>query len=232
MMFFTLIDPLRISTGPGVSATPFVTHAEACRDVDRNRDSVLVPERAVKAPDAQSSTVPGVSNRALFQAAAVLRGNDRAAGTAPIGSFFRAMWYTVAMATPSAEMILGLEPGGEGLVRAVRSGLPVSAFASVAGYTQLTRETLARAAGIPLRTVQRRTTSSRLKRDESDRLARVARIYALAETVLGSRQAAEQWMLSPNWALDGARPVDQIDTDVAGREVEDALGRIDDGTFA
>jgi putative toxin-antitoxin system antitoxin component (TIGR02293 family) len=136
------------------------------------------------------------------------------------------------MSTATAEMILGLEPGGEGLVKAVRSGLPVSSFSAVAGYTQLTRETLARAAGIPLRTVQRRTASSRLKRDESDRLARVARIYALAETVLGSRQAAEQWMLSPNWSLDGARPVDQIDTEVAGREVEDSLGRIDNGTFA
>jgi putative toxin-antitoxin system antitoxin component (TIGR02293 family) len=136
------------------------------------------------------------------------------------------------MTTPRVELILGLKPSGEGLVQAVRAGLPLSAFASVAAYTQLTRETLATVSGIPLRTVQRRAATSRLKRDESDRLARVARIYALAETVLGSREAAERWMLSPNWALDGVRPVDQIDTEVAGREVEDALGRIDDGVFA
>jgi putative toxin-antitoxin system antitoxin component (TIGR02293 family) len=136
------------------------------------------------------------------------------------------------MTSTRVEMILGLEPGGEGLVQAVRAGLPLSAFAAVAGYTQLTREMLAAVAGIPLRNVQRRAATSHLKRDESDRLARVARIYALAETVLGSRDVAERWMLSPNWALDGARPIDQIDTEVAGREVEDALGRIDEGVFA
>jgi uncharacterized protein (DUF2384 family) len=50
--------------------------------------------------------------------------------------------------------------------------------------------------------------------------------------VLGSRQAAEKWMRSPNWALGGARPIDQIDTDGTGREIEDALGRIADGGFA
>jgi putative toxin-antitoxin system antitoxin component (TIGR02293 family) len=82
------------------------------------------------------------------------------------------------------------------------------------------------------RTIQRRAAASGLKRGKSDRLTRVARVYALAETVLGSREAAERWMLSPNWALDGVRPIDQIDSDIPGREIEDALGRIADGGFA
>lgn len=58
---------------------------------------------------------------------------------------------------------------------------------------ELTHEALAEAAAIPLRTVQRRRNSSprRLHRDESDRLARIARLYAFAETVLRSREAAE-----------------------------------------
>jgi putative toxin-antitoxin system antitoxin component (TIGR02293 family) len=129
----------------------------------------------------------------------------------------------------SIERILGLKHEG-GLIDAIGRGLPVASFRSVATYANLTRETLAKAADIPLRTVQRRT--ARLKRDESDRLARVARIYALAETVLGSREAAERWMLAPNWALDDARPLDLLETEVAAREVEDALGRIDEGIFS
>jgi putative toxin-antitoxin system antitoxin component (TIGR02293 family) len=68
--------------------------------------------------------------------------------------------------------------------------------------------------------------------DESDRLQRVARIYALAEAVLGSRVTAERWMVTPNWSLDDMRPLDLLDTEVSAREVEDALGRIDEGAFA
>jgi len=63
-------------------------------------------------------------------------------------------------------------------------------------------------------------------------VARVARIYALAETVLGSRATAERWMITPNWSLDNMRPLDLLDTEVSAREVEDALGRIDEGAFA
>ena len=138
------------------------------------------------------------------------------------------IWYTGYMS--SAEAILGLKTGAEGLVDAVRLGLPIKSFTLVAEYTALSRQQLAAAAGIPLRTVQRRP--ARLRPDESDRLARVARIYALAEAVLGSRAMAERWMVTPNWSLDDMRPLDLLDTEVSAREVEDALGRIDDGAFA
>ncbi len=73
----------------------------------------------------------------------------------------------------SAEAILGLKTGAEGRVDAVRLGLPIKSFTLVAEYTALSRQQLAAAAGIPLRTVQRRP--ARLRPDESDRLARVAR---------------------------------------------------------
>ncbi|MBC5800220.1 MAG: DUF2384 domain-containing protein [Candidatus Eremiobacteraeota bacterium] len=39
-------------------------------------------------------------------------------------------------------------------------------------------------------------------------------------------------MRAPNWALDGARPVEMLNTEIAAREVEDAPGRIQDGIFA
>jgi uncharacterized protein (DUF2384 family) len=38
-------------------------------------------------------------------------------------------------------------------------------------------------------------------------------------------------MKTPNHALDGARPVDELDSEVAAREVEDLLGRIRQGVF-
>lgn len=141
-------------------------------------------------------------------------------------------WYTrgVASTAQLIQVILGIETATEGLVVLVREGLPVQSFAAVAAHTGLSREALGRVAHIQVRTVQRR--KGRLQRDESDRLTRVARIYAMAEAVLGSRDAAERWMGAPNWALDGARPLEMLDTEVAAREIEDTLGRIDDGIFA
>lgn len=115
----------------------------------------------------------------------------------------------------------------------VDAGLLVRAFESLVDYANITRLDLARAANIPLRTVQRREASQarKFERDESDRLARVARMYAMAEDVLGSRAEAQRWMKTPNRSLDGARPLDELDTDVAAREVEDLLGRIRYGVF-
>ncbi|GAC1598482.1 MAG: hypothetical protein NVS3B28_30470 [Candidatus Velthaea sp.] len=136
--------------------------------------------------------------------------------------------------TDRTTAILGLT-NKRSLMEAVRAGLPVSSFASVVAYTRLTQEALAGAANISLRTVQRRLKESRSARfalDESDRLARVARMYAYAESILGSRERAESWMKTPNWALDGTLPLALLDTEISAREVEDALGRIDDGTFA
>ena len=124
-------------------------------------------------------------------------------------------------------------PAGETLRVLVDRGLVVKSFASLVAYADLTRADLAQAADIPLRTVQRREASrgGKFERDESDRLARVARLYAMAEDVLGSREAAQRWMKSPNRALDGARPLDELETEVAAREVEDVLGRIRYGIF-
>jgi len=148
------------------------------------------------------------------------------------------MWYAWVVVKDRIVSILGLAARaakpGPNLADLVHEGLPVASFDAVASYTHLTREALARVAAIPLRTVQRRATTAarRFERDESDRLARIARLYAFAEDVLGSREAAETWMGTPNRALDGARPLDQLVTEIAAREVEDLLGRIRYGVFA
>ena len=131
--------------------------------------------------------------------------------------------------------ILGVKPkaGSRSLRFIVDTGLLVKAFESLVDYANITRIDLARAANIPLRTVQRREASRarRFERDESDRLARVARLCAMAEDVLGSCDEAQRWMKSPNRALDGMRPLDELDTEIAAREVEDGLGRIRYGIF-
>ncbi|TAM77608.1 DUF2384 domain-containing protein [bacterium] len=115
----------------------------------------------------------------------------------------------------------------------VERGFPSKSVDVLAEYTGLGRKRLAETASIPTRTLERRVArSERLRPDESDRLARIARIYALAEEVFGLKSVAERWMEEPNRALDGRRPLEELSTEVAAREVEDALGRIRDGAFS
>lgn len=150
------------------------------------------------------------------------------------------MWYTrlMTIVEQRAVEILGLRPPkGRGVANALRAvvetGLTARVFESLVNYAHISRSDLAHAANIPLRTVQRREAGrgGKFERAESDRLARVARLYATAEDVFGAPDVAQEWMKTSNRALDGARPLDELETDIAAREVEDLLGRIRYGVF-
>jgi putative toxin-antitoxin system antitoxin component (TIGR02293 family) len=135
--------------------------------------------------------------------------------------------------------ILGLrqrrtKAGTPSITELVKAGFPLSAFDAVLSHAHVSSEQLASVVSISPRTLQRRraTPKPMLDRVESDRVARVARLYALAAEVLGSDDAARTWMLTRNRSLDNARPFALLETEGEAREVEDALGRIQHGTFA
>ena len=86
---------------------------------------------------------------------------------------------------------------------------------------------------VPPRTLtHRRQRHERLSRDESDRAVRLARIVALAETVLGDRAAAIGWLSTPKRRFDGASPLDTAESEAGARLVEDLLWQADEGYFA
>ena len=62
--------------------------------------------------------------------------------------------------------------------------------------------------------------------------ARLARIYVKAVELIGDEAKAAQWLLTPNRALGGKRPMDQLNTDLGTRAVEDVLGRIAYGVYS
>src|SRR5437016_14118915 len=108
------------------------------------------------------------------------------------------------------------------LAQLVRKGLPASAVTALDEKLDLGHKVLSRKLGIPQRTLTRRLSQrSRLTAAESDRTARLARVYADAVEMIGDEKRAVQWLLTPNRALDGDRPLDRVDTDVGAREVED-----------
>ncbi len=85
---------------------------------------------------------------------------------------------------------------------------------------------------IPSRTLQhRRARRERLTLEESDRVLRIVRILASAESVYGSRERALAWLRKPHPRLEGRSPLSLVKTDTGSRIVEELLIQIDEGMF-
>jgi putative toxin-antitoxin system antitoxin component (TIGR02293 family) len=83
-----------------------------------------------------------------------------------------------------------------------------------------------------MRTRKKESKPSRLDPVTSDRLYRLARIYAMASEVLGGIDQAKKWLHSPQMGLNNRLPLDLISTEAGSQEVKDLLGRIEHGVFA
>jgi putative toxin-antitoxin system antitoxin component (TIGR02293 family) len=132
------------------------------------------------------------------------------------------------------EVILGKRAHhGGAMAEMIREGLPVKALFLLAERLDLRQAEISEKIGIPQRTLTRRITQhSRLTPTESDRTVRLAQVYATAAETLGNGDKAAAWLKTPNRALRGGRPIDQLDTDPGVREVEDVLGRIAYGVYS
>jgi putative toxin-antitoxin system antitoxin component (TIGR02293 family) len=114
----------------------------------------------------------------------------------------------------------------EDMSAAIRAGFPHTAVEGLLESSGLSLREVATSLDLSLRSLQRRKGQGRLARYESDRLYRLARLVALAEYFLGSRQLAIDWLKRPNYVLGGVAPLSVVDTELGARQVENILGRI------
>ena len=114
----------------------------------------------------------------------------------------------------------------------VREGLPFESFESLRRHLDSTQSEMADLLMISLKTIQRRKKEKRLTPEESDRLARVARVFARARMLFGDDQKALLWLRSPLPALGGRLPWEFLDTDIGVERLEDLLGRIAHGAYS
>ena len=120
------------------------------------------------------------------------------------------------------------------LADAVEAGLPTRALVHVVEEVggSLGTQAVYRVVG-NVRTLQRkRATDARLSADESDRLARLARILVRAEAALGARDKAVRWLQRENRALGGRVPLSLLHSDAGAVAVERILGRIEHGVYS
>lgn len=90
-----------------------------------------------------------------------------------------------------------------------------------------------KALGMSVRTVQRRDDASArpLNQEQSGRTWLLAEVMAKAIAVMGTREDAERWLVSPAIGLERRRPVDLMATPAGVKLVEDFLERLRYGVY-
>jgi putative toxin-antitoxin system antitoxin component (TIGR02293 family) len=115
------------------------------------------------------------------------------------------------------------------IIASIKEGLPATALDRLSREIGVPENKLATTVNIAQRTLTRRKKEGRFNTAESERVLRIARLYERALEVLGDVKATQAWFTSPVKGLGYKTPLDFADTEPGAKEVEDLLGRIEDG---
>ncbi len=118
------------------------------------------------------------------------------------------------------------------IVATLKQGLSFEAFERLCAELEINQARLAEVCGIAPRTLARRKQEGRLQFSESERVYRVAALFDRATEVLGSTEEARRWFKAAARSLGGVAPLEYADTEIGAREVEDLLGRLEQGVFS
>ncbi len=141
------------------------------------------------------------------------------------------VWHNVYM-SQGPTTVLEPSPAFAFSWRDIERGVPLRALEDFSIYSGLPLKELLEVV-IPARTLKhRRNRNEPLSLEESDRLARVARLYELGVKVFGDRDKARRWLSKPKIRFDERSPLSVMHTDLGGRSVEEMLYQIDEGMFA
>ena len=124
-------------------------------------------------------------------------------------------------------VVVETKRGAAGAVRGVT--LKYRAVERLSAFLRASPPQLMRVIEINERTAQRRKEQGALTSEESDRLARVARVTRRAVDAFGDEAQALEWLRRTNRTLGGSPPLELLGTDAGAELVVDELGRIEYG---
>jgi len=141
------------------------------------------------------------------------------------------LWHNVLMSQTAAVPVASPPPFTFDW-REIERGLPLSTLEEFSAYSGIAVKDLLEVV-IPARTLKhRRQRKEPFSLDESDRLARVARLYELAVKIFGDPEKAKRWLTKPKARFDERTPLSMMQTGLGGQGAEEMLYQIDEGVFA
>jgi putative toxin-antitoxin system antitoxin component (TIGR02293 family) len=115
--------------------------------------------------------------------------------------------------------------------REIERGLPLSMLEEFSAYSGIPVKNLLEVV-IPPRTLKhRRQRKEPLNAEESDRLARVAKMYELAVKVYGNAEDGKEFLIRPMPRFDGGAPIEILRTEAGEEAVQEFLVQIDEGMY-
>ncbi|WP_047685139.1 MULTISPECIES: antitoxin Xre/MbcA/ParS toxin-binding domain-containing protein [Xenorhabdus] len=123
---------------------------------------------------------------------------------------------------------------GSDLIETLQAGLPLDVLDNLHRDSEISKADILRIAGINERNVARRKSSSRpFSPDESERIARLVRVFDAAINFFnGDKKAAYHWLKEPVKGLGNIAPISLISTESGALEVMDLIGRLEHGVIA
>jgi putative toxin-antitoxin system antitoxin component (TIGR02293 family) len=113
-------------------------------------------------------------------------------------------------------------------------GLPYAVLLNLVDQlSALTIDDIAAAVGLSTRTLRRQKDqpAKPMPPDLASKTWLLAETLSQAATVFGGRDAAERWLARPAMGLDGARPIDLMQTLQGAELVTEFLGRLEHGVY-
>lgn len=115
-------------------------------------------------------------------------------------------------------------------IEVIRSGVTARVVDDMVQYLAVSKTDIFKVLGTPESTAHRLIKEKRpLDQGASERVVRVGDVTRLAEETFGSREAATQWLRTPNIALETATPLSMLDTEPGALEVRRVLSAINYG---
>jgi putative toxin-antitoxin system antitoxin component (TIGR02293 family) len=144
------------------------------------------------------------------------------------------LWHNVPMAQQVAKSgrSSGFLASLHLSLESVEAGVPVETMTSFVSESGVELKDIYDIV-IPARTLKhRRARHESLSADESDKLARLVRVYDHALCVFDNKEKTLYWLGEPKRRFEGRTPLQMLRTELGGRMVEEMLGQIEYGMFA
>ncbi|WP_173003216.1 antitoxin Xre/MbcA/ParS toxin-binding domain-containing protein [Chitinophaga sp. SYP-B3965] len=113
----------------------------------------------------------------------------------------------------------------------VKAGITKGQLSRLKNVLGLDYFTLSNILAITERTIHMKKDDETFSHIISDRIMYVAELYSYGYKIFGSRESFNVWMRQENKYFHGRSPIELLETQVGGKEVENEIYRFEVGTF-